>query len=152
MPDSLGWALLAAGLALGAAEWIWADEDAISAVLASVAVTAFFLIAMPWLILRWAKRSEWFNRTLLALAAVDLASAVLALPGYRFAAYEEGYEGAPDWWIWPVLVWLLVLIAWTITVKVRIWRQATSRSAMACLALVSVLWVVEIAVQFSLPA
>lgn len=149
--DSLAWALFVAALAIGITELLASGEAAVADVLASAAISTFFLVGMTWLILRLAKRDEWFNRTLLGLVAVDLACLILMLPGFYLFAYEERPDDPAMGVLLPTVVWLLSVLIWSLAVKVRLWMYATSRSALACSILVLFLLAAEIAAQFLLP-
>lgn len=151
LPDSAVWALSAAALAIGIAEFMARGEAAITGMVPSVAISAFFLVGMTWIILRLAKRGEWFNRTLLGIAAVDLACLVLMSPGMYLFGDEERTEYPAMGLMLPTVVWLLVVLVWSLAIKARLWMHATSRSALACSILVLSLLGAEIAAQFLLP-
>ncbi|HJR72488.1 MAG TPA: hypothetical protein VJ806_02465 [Luteimonas sp.] len=118
-------------------------------VLFSAMVSALFMIAVPWSILRASGRDALVNKTLLALSGTDLASIVLMMPGFHFFPYDE-QNPSPSVML-PVLLWLLAVLFWGLAVKIRIWMHAISRSAVVCLFLVLILSASEFAVMYFLP-
>lgn len=150
-PDSPGLAFGAAAFSIALAETLFYQGEAFKEVLASIAVSVFFVIAMPWLILRLSKLEIRFNRTLLALAVVNMAIVALATP-LNFLVSQDGELAVETAGALSALVgWVICILVWMIAVQTRIWMYATSRSLLACLFLVLFLLIGEVAASYSLP-
>lgn len=101
---------------------------------ASLLVTLFFLLLLPWLVLRVAARAGFYRRVLLALAVLEAATALAAVPVTWML--RDGIEV----WSKPTVALVAVLgvlvVAWAIAAQARIWRQGTLWPWIACVALV----------------
>ncbi|HEV7631351.1 MAG TPA: hypothetical protein VGO41_00090 [Steroidobacteraceae bacterium] len=99
-----------------------------------LALSAAFLVACYWVVLRLAGRPERFLQTLTAIFGFQL---VIAPINVGFRALFQRYTAADPLMlpVWFMMLGLVLLI-WTLAINGRILRSATSWPLFSCVALV----------------
>ncbi len=113
----------------------------------SVAITLAFLTLLPALILGALGRGDRWRRLVLALAAIETASALIATPGVWLLRSAP----QPSWpLIVAVAVSVVLIVAWAVAAEVRVWRQATAWPTAACAALVLATLIAQLLLRWPL--